>query len=99
MIVIITTENIDRKIVVFIPITNERWMINLSHQWSKVQISSAIGQGETDRVASTKLVEELVAKVNNYYLSCKVITHTGHMPGVEIVNTLSPLSQEQSQQF
>ena len=81
------------------PIINERWMINLSHQWSKVQIPSVIEQGETDRVASTKLVEELVAKINNSYLSCKVITHTGHMPGVEMVNALSPLSQEQSQQF
>ena len=81
------------------PIINERWMINLSHQWSKVQIPSVIGQGETDRFGPTKLVEELVAKINNSYLSCKVITHTGHMPGVEMVNALSPLSQQQSQQF
>ena len=50
-------------------------------------------------VASTKLVEELVAKINNSYLSCKVITHTGHIPGVEMVNVLPPLSQQQSQQF
>ena len=79
--------------------TNDIWMINLSHQWSKVQMPSVIEQGETDRVASTKLVEELVAKINNSYLSCNVITHTGQMPGVEMVNALSPLSQEQSQQF
>ena len=88
MIVIITTENIDRKIVVFMPIINERWMINLSHQWSKVQIPYVIGQGDTDRFGPTKLVEELVAKINNSYLTCKVITHTGHMSGAEIMNTL-----------
>ena len=70
-------------------ITNKIWMINLSHQWSKVQISSVIGQGETDRVASTKLVEELIDKITNSYLSCKVITHTEQMPGVEMVNALS----------
>ena len=81
------------------PIINERWMINLSHQWSKVQIPYVIGQGDTDRVATTKLVEELVAKINNSYLSCNVITHTGQMSGVEMVNGLSPLSPEQSQQF
>ena len=52
-----------------------------------------------NKVASTKLVEELVAKINNSYLSCNVITHTGQMSGVEMVNGLSPLSPEQSQQF
>ena len=80
-------------------ITNKIWMINLSHQWSKVQIPSVIEQGDTDRVASTKLVEELVAKINNSYLSCKVMAYTGQMTGVEVVNALSPLSQQQSQQF
>ena len=74
-------------------------MINLSHQWSKVQIPSVIEQGDTDRVASTKLVEELVAKINNSYLSCKVITHTGHMPDVEVMNALPSVLWEQSQQF
>ena len=48
-------------------------------------------------VASTKLVEELVAKINNSYLSCKVITHTGHMPGVEMMNASPSMLQEQSQ--
>ena len=52
-----------------------------------------------NKVASTKLVEELVAKINNSYLSCNVITHTGQMSGVEMANGLSPLSPEQSQQF
>ena len=81
------------------PIINERWMINLSHQWSKVQIPYVIGQGDTDRFGPTKLVEELVAKINNSYLSCKVMAYTGQMTGVEVVNALSPLSQQQSQQF
>ena len=45
-------------------------------------------QGDTDIVASTKLVKELVAESNNENLDCMVVADTGHMPSVAMMDTV-----------
>ena len=62
--------------------------INLTEQLKSVRIPYVILQGDTDIVASTKSVEELVNSCNNANLDCKVVANTGHMPGIEMMDTL-----------
>ena len=68
--------------------------INLSKQLRNVEIPYIILQGDTDIVASTKTVKELVDDSNNTNLSYRVVANTGHMPGVEMMNTLLTVLQE-----
>lgn len=70
--------------------------INLSEQLRNVEVPYIILQGDTDIVASTKLVKELVASSNNANLSCRVVANTGHMPGVEMMDILLTVLQESS---
>lgn len=62
--------------------------LDLSEQLRKVEVPYIILQGDTDIVASTKLVKELVVHSNNPNLQCIVIDNTGHMPGVEMMDML-----------
>lgn len=73
--------------------------INLTEQLTNVKIPYIILQGDTDIVASTKLVKELVADSNNRFLNCKVVADTGHMPGVEMMDTLANVLKECSLQL
>ncbi len=68
--------------------------IDLTEQLRNVKVPYIILQGDTDIVASTKLVKELVADSNNAYLDCKVVSDTGHMPGVEMMDTLLTVLKE-----
>lgn len=70
--------------------------INLTEQLRNVEIPYVILQGDTDIVASTKLVKELIANSNNSNLSCRVVANTGHMPGVEMMDTLLTVLRERS---
>ena len=62
--------------------------IDLTEQLRSVKIPYMILQGDTDIVASTKIVKELVAGSNNANLDCRIVADTGHMPGVEMMDTL-----------
>ena len=73
--------------------------INLTEQLQNVKVPYIILQGDTDIVASTKLVKELVADSNNTYLTYKVVADTGHMPGVEMMDTLLTVLKECSLQL
>ncbi len=73
--------------------------INLTEQLRNVKVPYIILQGDTDIVASTKLVKELVVDSNNTYLDCKVVADTGHMPGVEMMDTLLTVLKEASLQL
>lgn len=73
--------------------------INLSEQLSNVKIPYVILQGDTDIVASTKQVKELVDDAGNSYLSYKVVPNTGHLPGVEMMDMLLSTLKEQSKLF
>lgn len=68
--------------------------INLTEQLRNVEIPYMILQGDTDIVASTKLVKELIASSNNSNLNCRVVKNTGHMPGVEMMDTLLTVLRE-----
>lgn len=57
--------------------------INLTEQLRNVKVPYIILRGDTDIVASTSVVKELVADSNNTYLDCKVVADTGHMLGAE----------------
>lgn len=50
----------------------------------KVKIPYIMLQGDTDIVASTQTVKELVSASDDTYLRYKIVPNTGHMPGVEI---------------
>lgn len=68
--------------------------INLTEQLRNVKVPYIILQGDTDIVASTSLVKELVADSNNAYLDCKVVANTGHIFGVEMMDTLLSVLKE-----
>lgn len=70
--------------------------INLTEQLSNVEIPYVILQGDTDIVASTQTVKELVASCKNPNLSYYVVKNTGHMPGVEMMDTLLTVLQGKS---
>lgn len=73
--------------------------INLTEQLRNVKVPYIILQGDTDIVASTKLVKELVVDSNNTCLDCKVVADTGHMPGVEMMDALLTVLKECSLQL
>lgn len=68
--------------------------LNLTEQLEKVEIPYIILQGDTDIVASTQTIKEMVSVCNNKNLVCKVVVNTGHMPGVEMMDTLLSVLQE-----
>ena len=68
--------------------------INLTEQLKKVEIPYIILQGDTDIVASTQTAKELVSISNNTNLRYKIIANTGHMPSVEMMDTLLSVLQE-----
>lgn len=68
--------------------------LNLTEQLKKVEIPYIILQGDTDIVASTHTVKELVSISNNINLRYKIVANTGHMPGVEMMDTLLSVLQE-----
>lgn len=77
-----------------ISLWNEILRLNLTEQLKKVEIPYIILQGDTDIVASTQTIKELVSISNNTNLRYKVVANTGHIPGVEMVNTLLSVLQE-----
>ena len=70
--------------------------IDLSQQLKNARVPYEILQGDTDIVASTKRVEQLVSVSENNNLKYRVITNTGHMPGVEMMDTLVTVLREYS---
>lgn len=73
--------------------------MDLSEQLRSVEIPYVILQGDTDIVASTKLVKELVEDSNNSNLSCRVVPNTGHMPGVQMMEALLAALMEMKHQI
>lgn len=71
--------------------------LNLTEQLKKVEIPYIILQGDTDIVASTQTVQELVATSSNTNLRYKIVANTGHLPGVDMMDTLLSVLQETSQ--
>ena len=68
--------------------------LDLTEQLKNVEIPYIILQGDTDIIASTLTVKELVSVSNNTNLKIKVVANTGHMPGVEMMDTLLSVLQE-----
>lgn len=68
--------------------------LNLTEQLKKVEIPYIILQGDTDIVASTQTVKELVSTSSNTNLRYKIVANTGHLPGVEMMDTLLSVLQE-----
>lgn len=57
--------------------------LDLTQLLQKVQIPYIILQGDTDIVASTETVIEIVKRSDNENLQCEIIKNSGHMPGSE----------------
>lgn len=68
--------------------------VNLTEQLKKVEIPYIILQGDTDIIASTQTIKELVSVSNNTNLRYKVVANTGHIPGVNLMNMLLSVLQE-----
>ena len=73
--------------------------LDLTEMLKKIEIPYIILQGDTDIVASTQTIKELVSSSNNTNLSYKVVANTGHMPGVEMMDTLLAVLKEMIQRL
>ncbi len=62
--------------------------IDLTEKLSTVKIPYCIIQGETDIVASTNVVKNIVDNSDNKNISCAVVKNTGHFPGVEMMDKI-----------
>lgn len=62
--------------------------LDLTESLNNIKIPYIILQGDTDIVASTKTIRELLAESKNDYLKLRIINNTGHMPGVEMMEAL-----------
>lgn len=71
--------------------------IDLSGQVKKVEIPYIILQGDTDIVASTQTVKELISDAKNPKLELKIVSNTGHLPGLDMMETLLSVLQETAQ--
>ena len=54
-------------------------------------------QGDTDIVASTENVKNLVESSQNPCLQYSVVKHTGHMPGMDMMDRVFNLLKEQTE--
>ena len=73
---------------------NEILRIDLSEILGSVKIPYILLQGDTDIVASTQTAKSLVSNCNNPNLRIQVISNTGHMPGVEMMESLMRVLKE-----
>lgn len=62
--------------------------LDLSDVLSNIQVPYVILQGDTDFVASTKTVEEVVDASKNNNLKVHIVENTGHMPGIMMMEKL-----------
>ncbi|MDE5859517.1 MAG: hypothetical protein K2H23_03910, partial [Oscillospiraceae bacterium] len=69
-------------------IWNELLKIDLTDTLSNVKIPYIIVQGDTDIVASTKKVKELVESSNNSNLKFYEVKDTGHFPGADMMEKI-----------
>lgn len=67
---------------------NELLKIDLTDTLSKINIPYIILQGDTDVVAYTQDVKELVEKSNNKNIKCYIVKNTGHLPGIEMMEEI-----------
>lgn len=70
--------------------------VNLTEQLKKVEVPYIILQGDTDIVASTQTVKDVVSVSDNTNLKYQVVANTGHLPGVRMMDTLLSVLQETS---
>ncbi len=62
--------------------------IDLTKTLMEVKVPYIIWQGDTDIVASTKTVREIVSIANNSNLQCRVVENAGHFPGQEMMDKI-----------
>lgn len=67
---------------------NEILKIDLTEALNAVKMPYYIIQGETDIVASTNVVKDVVEKSDNENLRYAVVENTGHFPGVEMMDKI-----------
>lgn len=67
-------------------IWDELLKIDLTDTLYSINIPYVILQGDTDIVASTQKVKELVDRADNHNLKYYVVKNTGHLPGVDMMN-------------
>lgn len=62
--------------------------VDLSDTLQKLQTPYIMIQGETDIVASTKEVQQIIAGAGNDYLQCRVIENAGHYPDKAVMDAV-----------
>jgi pimeloyl-ACP methyl ester carboxylesterase len=68
--------------------------LDLSENLLNVKIPYICLQGDTDIIASTRTINELVNNSNNSLLECIVVENTGHMPSKTLMDKLMYLLKE-----
>ena len=71
-----------------ISLWHELLKIDLTETLNAVKMPYRIIQGETDIVASTKVVKSIADNSDNKNISCIVVENTGHFPGVEMMDKI-----------
>lgn len=69
--------------------------LDLSETLKRVEIPYMMVQGDTDIVASTKTVKELVESSGNPCLKYSIVEHTGHMPGAAMMDRIFRILSDQ----
>lgn len=67
-------------------IWNELLKTDLTENLCSVKVPYHILQGDTDIVASTTVISDIVKNSSNNNLSCEIVKNTGHFPGVEMMD-------------
>lgn len=67
---------------------NEILRLDLTQTLNNIEVPYIILQGDTDVVASTKIVEEFLEFSNNDNLKLHIVSNTGHYPSVAMMNKL-----------
>lgn len=71
--------------------------LDLSETLKATEIPYVMIQGDTDIVASTKTVKQVVESSNNPRLQYYIVEHTGHMPGTVMMNQVFTCLKRQTE--
>lgn len=72
--------------------------LDLSEALKRTKVPYMMIQGDTDIVASTENVKNLVESSQNPCLQYSVVKHTGHMPGMDMMDRVFNLLKEQTEE-
>lgn len=70
--------------------------LDLYEMLKNIKIPYTILQGDTDIVASTKTIKDIIETCNNPYLKYQIVENTGHILGTAMMNNFFQVLVEQA---